>query len=193
MPRDVPLLIWNDHQILPWRNEERQWLAEEDDTRWLLEQLPPGAHTRPEGGEDSEMIIMLWDYHAGKRAKISHLQIPPPLDEMFPEIALRGMAAILPGFKNYFDRVPRPMLDGGYYTRTRENRPLIGPLPIDGTYILGALSGFGMMAACGAGELLAAHITGNELPPYSPAFSLERYEDPAYQNKIESWGYEGQL
>lgn len=119
--------------------------------------------------------------------------LPSVLDEMFPEIVLRGKAAILPRFSEYFDRVPRPMLDGGYYTRTRENRPVIGTLPIEGAYILGALSGFGMMAAYGAGELLAALITEIELPPYSPAFTLDRYDDPSYQKQLENWEDEGQL
>ena len=36
------------------------------------------------------------------------------------------------------------------------------------------------MAACAAGELLAAHITGADLPDYADAFRLERYQDPAY-------------
>lgn len=119
--------------------------------------------------------------------------LPSVLDEMFPEIVLRGKAAILPRFSEYFDRVPRPMLDGGYYTRTRKNRPVIGTLPIEGAYILGALSGFGMMAAYGAGELLAALITEIELPPYSPAFTLDRYDDPSYQKQLENWEDEGQL
>jgi glycine/D-amino acid oxidase-like deaminating enzyme len=193
VPREAPLLIWNDCQTLPWNPEERQWLAKEPDTRWLLEQLPPGAHTRPEGTGGSDIILLLWDYHAGTPVNANSPTSTPSLDDMFPEIAMRGMAAVLPRFSEYFERIPRPMLDGGYYTRTPENRPLIGPLPIEGAYILGALSGFGMMAACASGELLAAHITGDELPPYSPAFKLERYNDLAYQQLLKNWGNEGQL
>jgi hypothetical protein len=34
-----------------------------------------------------------------------------------------------------------------------ENRPLVGPLPVDGAFVTGALSGFGLMSAHGAGEL----------------------------------------
>jgi glycine/D-amino acid oxidase-like deaminating enzyme len=87
----------------------------------------------------------------------------------------------------------KPVVDGGYYTKTRENRPLIGPLPIEGAYIIGGLSGFGIMAACGAGELLAASIAGNDLPPHAAAFSLARYEDPEYRKLLENWGETGQL
>ncbi len=41
-----------------------------------------------------------------------------------------------------------------------ENRPLIGKLPIEGAYVVGALSGFGVMAAC---------EQGNSWLPMSPA------------------------
>ena len=85
------------------------------------------------------------------------------------------------------------MLDGGYYTKTVENRPLIGPLPIPGAYVIGALSGFGVMAACAAGELLAAHVTKSELPEYANAFLLDRYMDPIYSSKLDSWEETGQL
>jgi len=112
---------------------------------------------------------------------------------MYPEIALRGMAALLPRFSEYFERMPQPMLDGGYYTKTKENRPLACPLPVEGAYLIGALSGYGLMSACGTGELLAAHITGSKLPSYASAFSLERYQDPEYQQLLEDWSDEGQL
>jgi hypothetical protein len=49
------------------------------------------------------------------------------------------------------------------------------------------------MAACGAGELLAAHITGSKLPSYAPAFSLDRYDDPEYEKIFADWGDSGQL
>ncbi|MEN8173640.1 MAG: FAD-dependent oxidoreductase, partial [Chloroflexota bacterium] len=122
--REAPLLIWSDSQKLPWSDEEIAFLGEDESTRWLLNEMPPGAHTRPEGGVDSDIMLLLWEYQSKNMAPI----IPPPLDTMYPEIALRGMAAMLPRFQSYFERMPQPMLDGGYYTKTRENRPLIGPL-----------------------------------------------------------------
>jgi sarcosine oxidase subunit beta len=100
---------------------------------------------------------------------------------------------MLPGLGAYLRGVPRAVIDGGYYTRTRENRPLIGPLPVAGAYIAGGFSGFGLMAACGAGELLAQQLTGEALPPYAPAFSLARYDDPAYLAALARWGGDGQL
>jgi glycine/D-amino acid oxidase-like deaminating enzyme len=70
---------------------------------------------------------------------------------------------------------------------------LIGKLSIEGAYVIGALSGFGVMAACGAGELVAAHVAGDKLPHYAPAFALERYKDPGYQKLLGTWGESGQL
>jgi glycine/D-amino acid oxidase-like deaminating enzyme len=187
--RAAPLLIWTDPQFLPWQNDERQALAEEEETRWLTEAFPSGVHTRPEGGDQSQTILMLWEY----QTKIMEPVWPPKMDEQYPEIALRGLAVMLPQMKDYFDRMPRPHLDGGYYTKTPENRPLIGPTGVGGTYIIGAVSGYGIMSACGAGELLAAHVTGQNLPEYAQAFSLSRYEDPEYRKRLENGIDNGQL
>jgi sarcosine oxidase, subunit beta len=185
--RDAPLLIWNDTQTLPWDDEEREALAEEVETRWLTETFPSGVHTRPEGGGTD--ILMLWEYHTNKTEPVD----VPVMDEQYPEIALRGLAAMLPRMKEYFGRMPRPQLDGGFYTKTRENRPLVGSMGLEGAYVVGAVSGYGIMSACAVGELLAAHVTGDELPDYAPAFALSRYDDPEYQKELENWGNSGQL
>ena len=187
--REAPLLIWTDPQSLPWEEEERQVLAEDDETRWLTDSLPWGVHTRPEGGGENQTILMLWEY----QTKVMKPVWPPRMDEQFPEVALRGLATMLPRMQEYFGRMPRPQLDGGYYTKTRENRPLIGPVGVDGAYVIGALSGYGIMSACAAGELLAAHVMGTELPSYAPAFQLSRYSDIEYTKQLEQWSDSGQL
>jgi glycine/D-amino acid oxidase-like deaminating enzyme len=64
---------------------------------------------------------------------------------------------------------------------------------VEGAYIIGGLGGFGMMSACGASDLLAKHIAGEELSEYAPAFLLSRYEDPRYQELLRQWGTSGQL
>jgi len=185
--RDAPLLIWNDTQTLPWDTDEREALAEDADTRWLTETFPSGVHTRPEGGGTD--ILMLWEYHTQLMEPVD----APAMDEQYPEIALRGLAAMLPRMKEYFGRMPRPQLDGGFYTKTRENRPLVGPMGVEGTFVAGGVSGYGIMSACAVGELLAAHVTGSHLPEYAPVFALSRYDDPEYQKKLENWGDSGQL
>lgn len=187
--RAAPLLIWSDPQRLPWEPPARAFLESEPDLHWLLGELPPGVHTRPEGGPDSDMVLMLWEFKEHRHPPV----FPPPLDEQYPEIVLRGLATMLPGLADYFQRLPQPALDGGYYTRTPENRPLIGPLEVEGAYLIGALSGYGLMAACAAGELLAAHLTDATLPGYALAFHPNRYQDPAYQRLLANWGATGQL
>jgi glycine/D-amino acid oxidase-like deaminating enzyme len=190
IPRHAPLIIWTDPVYLPWSEDERAFLAESEETRWLLDEFPAGVHGRPEGRADSPVVLLLWTYHTD------------PVEPTFPfdsypyyaEIVLRGMARMVPALSAYFERTPKPVIDGGYYTKTRENRPLIGPLPVEGAYLIGALSGFGQMASSAAAELLAAYVTGSsELPAYAPAFRLDRYEDPAYQKLLEAGGASGQL
>jgi glycine/D-amino acid oxidase-like deaminating enzyme len=165
-------------------------LSESDETGWLLEEFPAGVHTRPEGEGDSTILLILWTYHTEPVEPAFPLALNDPY---YPEVSLRGLAKMLPNLTTYFDRAPKPVVDGGYYTKTQENRPLICPLPVTGAYLIGALSGFGLMASAAAGELLAAHLTGSQLPSYAAAFKLERYQDPAYQKLLEIWGSSGQL
>jgi len=179
--RDAPLLIWSDPLVLPWQEEERAMLNSDPETRWMAGVLPGGAHTRPEGGADAGTTLMLWDY----KTRALDPVFPPPLDEQYPEVVLRGLSVMLPGLAAYFGRATRPRLDGGYYVKTPENRPLVGPTPVEGAYLIGAVSGYGIMSACGAGELLATHIIGSRLPPYADAFCLARYEDPEYVGRLE--------
>ena len=187
--RNAPLLIWDDPQLLPWNIEEQSFLKSEPDSKWLTEMLPPGAHTRPEGSGESQSLLMLWEY----KTKLMEPVFPLPVDEQYPEIILRGLSTMLPRLMEYFGRTPKPFVDGGYYVKTPENLLLAGPLPVQGAFVIGAISGYGIMSACAAGELLASHIAGNHLPPYAPAFSMERYDNPEYQKKLENWGESGQL
>lgn len=135
------------------------------------------------------MVLVLWTYET----RPVEPSFPLVFDPAYPEVSLRGLSTALPALAAYFERMPQPSLDGGYYTKTAENRPLIGPLPVEGVYLIGALSGYGLMASCAAGELLAAHVNGDSLPPYAPAFHLERYQDPAYRRLLDNWGDAGQL
>ena len=89
--------------------------------------------------------------------------------------------------------MPRPYLDGGYYTKTRENRPLIGPLPVEGAFVIGAVSGYGIMSAPATGELLARHVLGETLPGYASDMAPSRYDDPEYLIKLDSIQNSGEL
>jgi glycine/D-amino acid oxidase-like deaminating enzyme len=183
------LLIWTDPQFLPWTEEEGAVLAESNETKWLLDKFPSGVHARPDGPADSPILLILWTYHTEPVEPV----FPPVYDPYYPEIAARGLMTLIPRLKAYIGHIPKLVVDGGYYTKTQENRPLIGPLPVKGAFVIGAFSGFGLMASPASGELLAAHVADSELPRYASAFSLERYQDPAYQKLLENWGSTGQL
>lgn len=189
--RDTGLVILDDAQTLEWSDEMRLALAASDETRWMTERMPAGVHLRPEGYHQSKTVLMLWDYHSAHRYEDA--VFPLPDDPLYPELAMRGMVRLVPGLQQYVDRLPHSFVDGGYYTKTEENRPLIGPLGIDGAFVCAAFSGFGLMAAPAAGELLAAHITRSTLPEYATSFSLARYEDPSYRMRFKQWGSTGQL
>lgn len=187
--RDAPLVICADAQELDWSEEERAMLVEDPASAWLLGSLPSGAHVRPEGAAAAQSVLALWDVHNEPVVP----SFPISEDPLYAEVAIRGLARILPGMGAYLERMPRPSVDGGYYTKTRENRPLAGPLPVAGTYVIGAASGYGIMAAAGLAELLAAQVTGDDLPDYAPLFSLARYGDAEYQRLLENWGESWQL
>lgn len=187
MPRNAPLVIWNDPVRLPWNAEERADLGAAAETRHLLAPYPAGVHGRPEGRGDS--VILYWTYDVLSTEPV----FPIPYDPAYPEITIRGMSRAIPALSQYFNQLPKAYTDGGYYTKTPENRPLIGPLPVEGAYISSAFSGFGIMTALAAGELLAGHITGAELPDYTPAFGPSRYDDPAYRALLADWPESGEL
>ena len=189
VPGDAPLLIWADPVELPWSAEERGALAVDDETRPLLEPFPAGVHGRPEGTPGQHWLLVLWSYDTDTVPPV----FPIPIDERLPEIALRGWSRMLPSLKRYFDRLPRMTLDGGYYTKTPENRPLVGPLPVTGAWVNAAYSGFGIMGACAGGELLAAHVREAPLPAYAPALHPARFDDPAYLDAFTDAGAAGQL
>ena len=187
LPRSAPMLIWTDPVRVAWTDEERAALAESRPD--LLAEIPSGVHGRPEGAGESPIVLLLWNYHL----EAVEPRFPLAFDPAYPELVIRGMARAVPAFGKYADRLPRAFVDGGYYTKTRENRFLAGPLPVEGAYVCGALSGYGLMAANVAGELTADHVTGGALPRYAPAFTLARYDDPEYRKLLDTWGDSGQL
>jgi glycine/D-amino acid oxidase-like deaminating enzyme len=187
LPRNAPMLIWLDEQRLPWSEEERAALEADDEARWLLQPFPAGVHGRPDG---ASATLILFNHHGDAVEPVFPLPDPPP---HYAEIALRGMSTMVPGLRAYHGKATRPYVDGGYYVRTRENRPLIGPVAAEGVYVSCGYSGFGVMASCAGGDLIARHVTEAPLPDDAPAFLLSRYQDPAYRALLDNWGDGGQL
>jgi glycine/D-amino acid oxidase-like deaminating enzyme len=184
VPREAPFLIWNDSVDLPWTPSERAAYDQRDNTRRVLARFPGGVHVRPVDGPHGDELYLIWTYDVEPRP----FRWPPRFDRSYGEIVLRGSARMLPGMSTYFGRGSEGVVDGGYYCKTQENRPLVGPLAVKGAYVLGALSGFGVMGAHAGADLLAAHLAGDSLPDYARWFLPSRYEDPAYRTQVERWG-----
>jgi glycine/D-amino acid oxidase-like deaminating enzyme len=189
VPRDAPMLIWNDAQELTWTEEERELLASDPTLSALTGTLAAGAHCRPDGPADGAIVLGLWEYRTDVRTPT----FPIPEDPMYPELVMRGLATMVPVVGGYLDHLPQPYVDGGYYTKTSENRPLIGPVGPRGSFVVGALSGYGVMAAPASGELVARQALGLELPDYADFLSLDRYSDVDYRRVLDLMEDQGQL
>jgi glycine/D-amino acid oxidase-like deaminating enzyme len=162
IPRDAPLLIWNDVVDLGARGV-----------------FPAGVHLRPRG---ERSILGVWTYDT----RIERPAFPPVFAPDYFDIVIRGLAAMVPALTACVGDGRSAIVDGGYYCKAPDNRPLIGPTVIEGVYLLGALSGFGIMASQAAAELLAAHVLDQTRPDYAHAFHPARFADPAYQRVLAS-------
>jgi len=190
IPRQMPFSIDLDPQHIDWTNEEIELLSENNDHQWLIDEMPGAIHCRPEGGDHGSWLKLGWAFN-NTAAKASR---NPLLFDAFPEIVLRGAARLNPSLKRYYDQLPRSLHHyGRYYTLTDENWPLIGSMGSDDAFVVGALSGFGTMAACAAGELCARQVLALELPSYAHALSPQRYEDDNLMAEIKKLSQKGIL
>lgn len=189
VPRDAPFVIWTDPMHVEWRDAEREQLLRFDEGRRLLEQLPGGVHLRPVDLVHGDELYCIWTFETDVRP----YAWPPTFNPHYGAAVLRGCAQMIPALQVYGGETDG-LVDGGYYCKTPENRPLVGPLDVTGAYIIGALSGSGLMAAHACGELLAQHVAGTATPDYARWFLPSRYADPEYRALIAGWGaLSGQL
>ena len=188
--RNFPFLIWNDPVTVPWTDAERIAMRNSENALRLLSPFPGGVHIRPIDGPHGDELYLIWTYDIEPRP----YAWPPRFDPTYGELTLRGSARMMPDMSAYFGRAAEGVVDGGFYCKTRENRPVVGPLAVEGAYVLGALSGFGIMASHAGADLLAAHVTASGLPEYAKWFLPSRYDDPSYCATVERWGAQvGQL
>jgi len=158
VPRDAPMMIWNDPVEIAG-----------------LGTFPAGVHLRPRG---ERSVLGIWTYDT----RIEEARADPVFPPQYAEIVLAGLAVMIPGLAAY--RGARATVDGGYYCKTPDNRPLVGPTTIAGVFLLGALSGFGVMASQAAAELVAGHVLEQPLPGYAAAFLPGRFADAAYRRGL---------
>ena len=124
-----------------------------------------GLHFRPSSTEG--YIFTLWDF-VHEDVKISHR--PPHeidqnlFDDLYVEIVLRGLASTIGTplqsmvDAGYFGK--NTTVDGGFYTHTPDNTPLIGLVQenLRRVSTIAGLSGYGIMTASGAADLLCREI-----------------------------------
>jgi len=184
VPRSAPFTIWSDPVAeMEWSDDERARFADDASTQWLLRPFPGGLHVRPVNGGLGRDIFLIWTFETDPHPFVW----PPTFDGHLGEVLLRGLARMVPQAVAYIGEGERGLVDGGYYAKTPENRPLVGPLAVEGAFVTGALSGYGIMASHAAGELVAAHVLGLPLPSYASALSPARYDDTAYRQRLERW------
>lgn len=187
IPRNMPFTVFADPQYLSWSNEESELIKENPEYHHLLDEYPPGLHIKPEG---LDKIKLGWAFN--RKPEKPRWQTEDDFD--FPNITLLGASRFIPALKAYVDEPPTPVVQfSGYYTRTAENLPLIGPLNEHGLFTVSALSGYGTMAACSAGELCADWVVSGDLPKYAPYFHPDRYQDSELMDKINGTDADGQL
>ncbi|MCA9657960.1 MAG: FAD-binding oxidoreductase [Myxococcales bacterium] len=186
LPTGAPLTIWNEPVRLEWSAEEAAALAADPRRRGWLGELPPGVHLRRRGRD----VQIIWTF---ERELIERPTWPPPFDPGLREVLIRGAAAMLPAMRGRFGRGEEAALDGGYYCKAADNRPLVGPLAVEGAYVLGALSGFGIMGSQAAAELLAAQLVGGR-PEVDPAVAdPRRLNAPGFAARAAAEAGSGQL
>jgi glycine/D-amino acid oxidase-like deaminating enzyme len=182
IPRATPFSIDLDNQVIDW-GDATDMIAQDAKLSWLADEMPGAIHCRPDGGDKGRWVKLGWAYNL-QHAPASKVV---PLDDLFPEIVLRGAARLNPALKCYFGKLPRTMHHyGGWYTMTDENWPLIGPMGPPDSFMACAMSGFGTMAACGSGELCADWVAGDDLPSYAADFSLSRYQRPELMQTLRT-------
>jgi sarcosine oxidase, subunit beta len=168
--RDAPFLIWADPVHLDGEADPR----------------PAGVHIRPIDLAHGDELYLIWTFETEPR----EFEWPPAFDPAYGDVVLRGAARMVPGLAPYVAEgaTRGGLVDGGFYCKTPENRPLIGPLPVAGAFVLGALSGMGVMSAHASGELVSLHVAGESLPDHAKWFLPARYDDPAYRKLADEWG-----
>jgi len=186
IPRNMPFSIDLDEKTLGWSDEEHAMLASDPQLQGLTRTMPAGTHCRPDGSEQGTRVKLGWAYNAVESPPQRDLANEAAIDPHFPEIVIRGATALIPSLRPYVDAPPTRFAHyGGYYTMTEENWPLIGSMGPPGSFVVGALSGFGSMSACAAGRLCATTICGGELPAYANELSLRRYENRKLINELQ--------
>jgi glycine/D-amino acid oxidase-like deaminating enzyme len=179
VPRAAPFTILLDGQELPWTASERLDLSKAGDAR-ILGPLPGGIHVKPDDTAGATAIKLGWAWDQTPSAAVERPVCPPT----FPRMVLLGAARAIPGLTRYLDDPPLVAHGGGFYSRMPDGQPVVGPIGPEGSFVVGALAGFGAMMAAGAGRLAASWLAGDRPTALMGALAPARFDDPAYRREI---------
>eukprot|EP00475_Leptophrys_vorax_P004679 TRINITY_DN12784_c0_g1_i3.p1 TRINITY_DN12784_c0_g1~~TRINITY_DN12784_c0_g1_i3.p1 ORF type:complete len:464 (-),score=74.85 TRINITY_DN12784_c0_g1_i3:1233-2624(-) len=175
----VGQMICGDSISLDWSSEELSMLTDDPELERWTRSLPPGLHFRP--SSSGNYLVILWQVVHEKihgDSKYPDVEVDKFFDDLYPELVVRGLSQYIPAFANYVGKITRgsSSIDGGYYTHASDNRPIIGPVPgVKGAFVCGGFSGYGIMAAPGAGELVANYIGDQSaLPSFRSSIAVDR-------------------
>ncbi len=187
IPKDMPFTIYADPQFLDWSKDETDFFASDKKYRWLLDEFPGGLHIKP----TTEGIKLGWAFQTK--------HVIPSWEtsgfDFFPQVVLKGASRFIPELSQYENNIPTPLIEyAGYYTRTKENWPLIGHTKVKNVFVIGALSGYGTMSACAAGKLCSGYVLNtSKLPDYAEYFHPMRYQNATIKKEMDQINSDGQL
>jgi glycine/D-amino acid oxidase-like deaminating enzyme len=175
-PRTAPFSIWTEDLELEIRGKQRRFKG--------------GVHFRPFIPKNSSRISAIWTY---ENAKSESAEFPEEnyVDEDYAEVILKGLSKAFPNSSPYAELfMSNPsssklnvQVHAGYYCKTKENRPLIGPFAEEyysGLFVNSALSGLGIICSGASGELLAAHAMQDS----SLLYDLKDYADFLHPDRL---------
>lgn len=175
LPDGMPFMIFMDSPTGEWTDEELDYLHAHAQS----EQIPGNFHIRR---VNPDWIHLGWAFNCQESNELD----PSHFEPLYPKVALKGISSFIPSLQSFAQNIPQPIIvSGGFYTQTPENLPIIQQTA-SGVYVIGALSGFGVMVGCGVGDIMSDMIAGHTVPDYVRQFSASRYNNPDYVKQIES-------
>lgn len=194
LPTTMPLTFDSDPMgKLKFSEEELKDVKADPSASRMLEEYPGGVHVRPYKGDK---MMAVWTYDIDSVP--AHYPVEECLDRRFPEVCVRGLTRMFPQVQSYLSRSDVRdsfYVSGGYYCKTLDNLPLIGPAPstVDGIYLQSAMTGVGLMSSGASGHLLASHVLGEKLQDcgladHVDAFLPSRFENQEYLDFLSDGG-----
>ncbi len=175
-PRHYPLTIWEESVPLPVAGSPPG---------------PTGAHARPLTEEVGGGFWGLWDVRPLERNPLTG---PIEPDPDFPADVLHALGEMLPGLRRVAGGCLHRQSVSGYYCKSPDQLPLVGPWKYPGLYLHGCFSGYGLMVSQGAADILARTLVGQALPAWGAGLDPRRFLDPQYLASIPMQGADpGQL